>query len=64
MSPLWLLAHIKGRSCGATGTLKIRPTTTPFSSTSKSSWFRAAMTELILKAHRSAAMLVLCPKNF
>ena len=28
------LAHIQGRSGGATGTLKMRPTTTPSSSTS------------------------------
>jgi hypothetical protein len=30
MSPLCLLAHIQGRSGGATGALKMRPTTTPF----------------------------------
>jgi hypothetical protein len=35
MSPLWPLAHIHGRSAGAPGDLKMRPTTTPSSSTSK-----------------------------
>jgi hypothetical protein len=30
----WPLAHIQGRPCGATGTLKMRPTTTPSSSRS------------------------------
>jgi hypothetical protein len=36
ISPLWPLAHIQGRPCGPTGTLKMR-TTTPSSSTSWSS---------------------------
>jgi hypothetical protein len=31
--PLWPLAHIQGRSCGAAGDRKIRPTMTPSSST-------------------------------
>src|SRR5262245_31499619 len=35
---LWPLAHIQGRPSGAVGTVKMRPTTTPFSSTSQSSW--------------------------
>jgi hypothetical protein len=29
----WPLAHIQGRPCGAVGTVKMRPTTTPFSKT-------------------------------
>jgi hypothetical protein len=34
-SPLWPLAHIQGRPCGPTASRqKMRPTTTPFSSTS------------------------------
>jgi hypothetical protein len=32
-APLWPLAHIHGRSCGAPGDRKMRPTTTPSSST-------------------------------
>ena len=31
MWPLWPLAHIHGRSCGAIGTLKMRPTMMPLS---------------------------------
>src|SRR5262245_24695181 len=37
MSPLWPLAHPHWRPCGAACSLQMRPTTTPFSSTSQSS---------------------------